>query len=288
MIRALVGCLLAWSALTGCSGYAGTPAAGPTTPSAAAVPLPSASESASGSSSASTLRAPPPRPARRACYLLSFDQALSPVTRVAARPCDRAHTARTVHVGSVGDLVEGRVGSIDSPRVQRAVAQECPRRFASFLGGPEQARRLSMFRPIWFTPTLAEAEQGQDWYRCDLIALAGEGRLLPLEGKLEGLLGRLGWKPTYGLCATASPGAPAFRRVACGRDHTWRALMTVPFTARDYPGTAIVRARGDEPCTAVARAVAPDPLDFQWGFEWPTAEQWADGIRWGVCWAPEA
>lgn len=285
MTRALACSLLALSVLTGCVGGSGTPSAErDTTPSVS----PSASVSASVAPSESAALRPVPRPVARACYRLTFNQALSPVTRVAPSPCDRTHTARTLFVGTVGDLVEGRVGSIDSPRVQRGVAQECPRRFADFLGGPEQARRLSMFRPVWFTPTLGEAEQGQDWYRCDVIALAGEGELLPLEGRLEGLLGRTSWKPTYGLCATASPGTPSFRRVACGRRHSWRALSTVPFTAKAYPGEAVVRSRGDEPCAEAARAVAADPLDFEWGFEWPTAEQWGDGVRWGVCWAPEA
>ena len=37
-----------------------------------------------------------------------------------------------------------------------------------------------------------------------------------------------------------------------------------------------------------ARAVAPDPLDFRWGYEWPTLEQWRAGKRYGVCWAPES
>lgn len=285
MIRVVASSLLAISVLTGCLAEGGTPPAERgQTPSVSA----SSSTATTSTPSASATQESVPRPAARACYRLTFNQALSPITRVSASPCDRPHTARTLYVGSVGDLVEGRVGSIDSARVQRAVAQECPRRFAAFLGGPEQARRLSMFRPVWFTPTLGEAEQGQDWYRCDLIALAGEGELLPLEGKLEGLLGGNRWKPTYGLCATASPGTPSFRRVACGRKHSWRALATVPFTARAYPGEAVVRSRGDDSCPEAARAVAADPLDFQWGFEWPTAEQWGDGVRWGVCWAPEA
>ena len=116
------------------------------------------------------------------------------------------------------------------------MAAECPRRLAAFLGGPEQALRLSMFRPVWFTPTLAQAESGADWYRCDVIALASEGTLAPLEGRLEGLLGRSAdWKATYGLCATAEPGTEGFERVACGSPHTWRALTTVPIDARALP-----------------------------------------------------
>jgi len=286
MIRAVVCCLLALSVMMGCTGDP-TPSAAPTSTSSSATPSDPAPTS-TPEPAPSTEPAPVPRPEERACYRLTFNQALSPVSRIPPGDCVSAHTARTLFVGTVDKLVEGRVGSIDSRRVQRAVATECPRRFAAFLGGPEQARRLSMFRPVWFTPTLAEAEWGQDWYRCDLIALAGGGELLPLEGRLEQILGRTGWKPTYGLCATASPGTPSFRRVACGREHSWRALTTVPFAAKAYPGEAVVRSRGDEPCTEAGRAVTDDPLDFQWGFEWPTAEQWRDGVRWGVCWAPES
>ena len=43
---------------------------------------------------------------------------------------------------------------------------------------------------------------------------------------------------------------------------------------------------GEGPCRGAARADAPDPLDFQWGYEWPTAEQWANGQTYGICWAP--
>ena len=261
----------------------------PSTRRTTLVASPSASPSAevSPTPSPSAARAPVPRPEDRACYRLSFGEALSPVTQVPASSCERRHTARTLFVGTVGDL-EGRIGAIDSPRVQTAVAADCPRRMSTFLGGPDQALRLSMFRPIWFTPTLAQAEAGEDWYRCDVIALAGEGELIPLEGRLEGLLGRLGWKERYGLCGTAEPGTPGFAHVSCARGGGWRALSTVPIAGERYPGEVTVRTLGDGPCTAAARAVAPDPLDFQWGYEWPTLEQWRAGRRYGVCWAPAA
>ncbi len=232
---------------------------------------------------------PDARPCRRerACYRLSFDQALAAVSRARPRPCDDEHTARTIAVGQVADLVEGPLGSIDGAKAQRAVAAECPRRLAAFLGGPEQALRLSMFRPAWFTPTLAQAEGGAGWFRCDVIALASEGTLAPLEGRLEGMLGRSGdWKATYGLCATAEPGTEGFERVACGSPHTWRALTTVPIDADRYPGVDAVRDLGTTPCTDAARAVAEDALDFQWGYEWPSLEQWRAGRHYGVCWAP--
>ena len=147
-----------------------------------------------------------------------------------------------------------------------------------------------MFRPVWFTPTLEQADRGADWYRCDVIALASEGSLAPLEGRLEGLLGRNpAWKATYGLCATAEPGTEGFERVACGSPHSWVALSTLPIEPGQggrYPVSTRSATSGTTPCTDAARQVAEDTLDFQWGYEWPTLEQWRQGRRYGVCWAP--
>jgi hypothetical protein len=285
MTRRAVAVLLAavLLALAGCTGPDGGGDAGPTE----TAPTETApTETAPAEVETTEAPSPAPVPPERACYLLTFDQALAPVTRAKPRSCDQPHTLRTISSGRVGDLVKGKVGPIDSPRVQRAVAAECPRRLAEFLGGPEQALRLSMFRPVWFTPTLAQADRGQDWYRCDVIALAAEGTLASLTGRLERLLGRLGWKDQYGLCGTAEPGTSGFEHVSCARRHAWRALSTVPITAERYPGPVAVQALGEEPCTATARAVAQDPLDFRWGYEWPTLEQWRAGKRYGVCWAP--
>ncbi len=248
------------------------------------------SSSAAPTSDPSALEPPPKPPEVRACYRLDFDQALEAVTHVPASSCERPHTARTYAVGRIGGLVDGAAGAVDSRPVQDAVAAECPRRLAAFLGGPEQAIRLSMFRPVWFTPSLEQADRGADWYRCDVIALASEGSLARLEGRLEGLLGRNpAWKATYGLCATAEPGNPRFERVACGSPHSWVALSTVPIEPGHggrYPGVDAVRNLGTTPCTDAARQVAEDTLDFRWGYEWPTLEQWRQGRRYGVCWAP--
>ena len=36
------------------------------------------------------------------------------------------------------------------------------------------------------------------------------------------------------------------------------------------------------------REVADDALDYEWGYEWPTAEQWEAGQDYGRCWAPDS
>ena len=97
----------------------------------------------------------------------------------------------------------------------------------------------------------------------------------------------------YAMCATDQPGTADFQRVLCRDAHTWKAISTIDLTGLakksggDYPGEAAVKGAGDETCADAARAIAPDALDYQWGYEWPTSDQWAAGQTYGRCWAPD-
>lgn len=269
-------------ALTGCSGSdapSSAPSAEPSTSSSAAAP--------SESPSPTAVINVPPRPEDRACYRLDFDAAVAPTNASRAVPCTRPHTAVTYSVGSLRKLLDGRSQAVDTRQVQARVARECPRRFAAFIGGTADDRRLSMLRAVWFTPTLAEAGAGADWFRCDVIAVAGQGGLARLTGRLKGVLATTAGRDRFGMCGTAEPGTTEFSRVICSRSHSWRAIRTVNFPAGRYPGTATVRDAGEEPCQAAARDRADDALNFQWGYEWPTAEQWKGGQTYGLCWAPD-
>ena len=88
------------------------------------------------------------------------------------------------------------------------------------------------------------------------------------------------------MCGTAAPDDPAFQRVLCREDHTWRAIRAVELRGKDYPGVKEVREAGQGPCEDAGREVAEDALDYEWGYEWPTAEQWEAGQTYGRCWAP--
>ena len=101
------------------------------------------------------------------------------------------------------------------------------------------------------------------------------------------MLDRPEGRDRYAMCGTAEPGAADFARVICSERHSWRAITTVPFRAGAYPGLEKVRAAGEAPCQDAASAVADDSLSFQWGYEWPTAEQWEAGQTYGLCWAPD-
>jgi len=231
-------------------------------------------------------RKPPPAPAVGSCYRLSYEQAVAPTARVPSAPCRDGHTAVTFHVGRLERVVDGRLLAVDARRLQEQVSSTCPRLLPEHVGGTEEQRRLSMLRSVWFTPTLQQSDAGADWFRCDAVALARPSQLLELSGSLSGVLDTQEGRDRVGMCGTAEPGTEGFERVACALPHSWRTLRTVALPGPDYPGGSAAQQAGEEPCTAAARATAPDPLDFQWGYEFPTAEQWAGGQTYGICWAP--
>ena len=245
-----------------------------TTPTTSSVPTPTAPATAV------------PAPPRGGCYDLTYAEAVAPTVEAEPVSCDGRYTATTFAVGALDTEVGGHLLAVDSDRVRQQVAETCPRLFDRFVGGTTTDRRLSMLRAVWFTPTLAESDAGADWYRCDLIAIAAPERLAPLTGGLRGILDRPAGRARWGMCGTAAPDDPSFRRVLCSTPHTWRAIEVVDLPGRSYPGEAAARARGQGACEDAGREVAEDPLDFQWGYEWPTRAQWEAGQTFGRCWAP--
>ena len=258
------------------------------TPAPAPGPSAPAASSSSPTGTPTTAEPPPAPPREDTCHDLGYAEAVAPTARPADVACGQEHTSQTFHVGRLDRVVGGRLLAVDARRLQDEAAQECPARLADLLGGTEEQRRLSMLRAVWFTPGVGQSDRGADWLRCDAVAVAGPETLLPLAGPLGGVLDTEAGRERYGMCGTAEPGTAGFERVACATQHSWRALRTVPLPEGDYPGEGAARSAGETPCTDAGRAAADDPLDFQWGYEWPTAEQWAAGQTYGICWAPEA
>lgn len=269
--------LVGLGGLTACSG-SDEPSAGSSS-STAAGPSPSASPSAA---------ARPPRPRTGSCYRLTYDQALAPTTGRKPVDCGGPHTATTYFVGELDTVVDGHLLAVDAARVQAQVAAECPRRLGAFLRATPAQLRLTTLRAVWFSPTLQQADGGQNWYRCDVIALARDGRLAPQIGKVAGVLATPAGRGRYGVCGTARPGEADFERVICSEPHGWRAIASYDVDGAGYPGASALQAAAQDPCQAAAKAVAADPLDYQWGYDWPTRDQWATGQHYGLCWAPDA
>lgn len=282
VLAVALAALVASAALRGGPGEQAAVAPAPTTADTGAA----SGEGAAQESSRTRTSPPPAAPQTGACYALSYAQAVAATTEVRATSCRRAHTARTVAVGTLPLLADGHLLAVDSERARAAPARRCPARVARVLGGSRDDLRLSMLRAVWFSPSLEQSARGADWYRCDVVALAGDERLAPLEGRLTGVLGTPG-AAAYAVCGTAEPGTAGFERVACARPHTWRAVSVVELPGRRYPGAGAARRAGQEPCAAVGRAEAADPLSFRWGWEAPTRAQWRAGVTWGLCWVPD-
>lgn len=227
---------------------------------------------------------PPPSPKLGACYPLPFETAVAPTSEIEPVRCSAKHTSETVAVGTVDAVVDGHLLAVDSERVQTQVATACPQALIEYVGGNRERLRLSMIRPVWFTPTVEESDAGAQWYRCDAVLLAGTSTLAQLTTSLKGVLdGKV--KDRYAMCGTAAPDAKDFERVLCSAKHTWRAIDVVVFDEGDYPGVKKVRAAGRSQCEDAAADLAEDPLVFEWGYEWPTREQWDMGQKFGRCWA---
>jgi hypothetical protein len=264
-------------AVTGCTISPDDPPASPSRS------VPSAAQPRAASPSESTTAGPPAvvAPRENACYALRFADLLKTHNDDDPVSCAGRHSAQTIRVGIL------RTG--DPDRARRRLATVCPRALKRFLGGSTEDRLLSRFQVVWFRSAPVEAGQDAAWFRCDVVAFSHDEELLwlPRPFRLRHVLARPAALSTYGLCGTAAPGTAGFERVICGRRHSWRAVATIPLPGgRTYPGVNAVRRAGDQRCKEIVRAGADSTLRFRYGWEWPTAEQWAAGQHHGLCWAP--
>lgn len=233
---------------------------------------------------------PAPQPPANGCYDLAYAAALAATSDARPVPCRTAHTVRTYFVGPAATLTpSGHLLAVDSERVRTQMATQCPRRFAAYVGGSREQRRLSMLSATWFGPTLKESDAGQSWVRCDVIALAAEGRLARLSGNLKKVLDSEAGRDRWGRCATAKPGSRGAQQVICSARSSWRAVATLDVKGAAkgaFPGPKAASAAGGA-CEDRVRDLANDKLSFTWGWTPPTRAQWRAGQRYGFCWAPK-
>jgi hypothetical protein len=235
---------------------------------------------------------PPPAPALGACYRLSYDEAVAPTSDDHPVPCGKAHSSQTFAVGRLDLVTNGHLLAVDSDAVQKQVAQRCPDKLAAYLGATQEELRLSLLRPVWFTPTVEQSDAGAEWYRCDVIAVTGDKQVAKIDHGVAHALDKPEGRDQFGMCGTAQPGTAAFDRVLCRDDHTWKAISVIDLGDQagkkgSWPGEKVVQEAGQAACRTAARAIASDSLDYQWGYEWPTKDQWQAGQDYGRCWAPD-
>ncbi|MBL0749649.1 septum formation family protein [Nocardioides baculatus] len=271
-MRTLVALAALVLALSGCTSSPTKPVSDTPSPSASTTP---------------TETTPPPDPGPTPkvgeCHLLSFGQAVNVVGRTEPVKCKRKHTAETYFVGRLKLATKaGHVRRVDSQAAQKQARTTCAARLPKHLGRTPRELRLTLARSVYFTPPPQRAEAGADWFRCDVVVVAGPRRLLTLPRATKGF----GAAPAVAMCATAAPGTTAFKRVGCAAKHAWRAVSTVDLPGKRLPSKGAVADLMDGPCGDAARESAADPLDFTWSQESPTQEQWDAGQRYGICWVP--
>ena len=249
---------------------------------------PQAADEPSKTASASSSAPAPVRPQVGACHRLTFDEAADPVDSGSSVPCGRPHTAQTIKVGTIADLSDGHLLAVDSPAVRSRLAKACPPALPHWVGGDQTTQRLSRLEAVWFGPSLAQADAGADWFRCDVVGLRTGGELITLPRKIKGVLDAPDALDTYGTCGTAAPDAKGFERVICSERHSWRAVDVVDLPASTKYLDKGAAATGDSACKDVAAQRANGALKYTWSFEWPTRVQWKAGQRYGYCWVPEA
>jgi len=234
---------------------------------------------------------PPPPPPLGACYRLSYDEAVAPTSEDGPASCDKGHTTQTFAVGQLDLVTNGHLLAVDSDEVRSQVARRCPAQLGAYVGASEEQLRLSLLRPVWFTPTIEQSDAGAAWYRCDVIAVSGDQTVAKIDHNIFGALKKPQERAEFALCGTAQPGTAAFTRVLCREDHSWKAISVIDLSGRSkegkYPGVPQVRDAGQTVCADAARAIASDALDYEWGYEWPTKDQWQAGQTYGRCWSPD-
>lgn len=231
---------------------------------------------------------PPPAPAVGACRTLSFAAAAAPSDSTTTVPCTQRHTAITVSVGALVDPAHLKGLNINAPAVQQRLAVSCPRAVQAYVGGSPGTFELSQIQALAFVPTPRQIALGANWYRCDMVVLAGPNLLAAVTGTLRHALTSAHSLDRWGTCGTSAPSAKTFTRVLCSARHSWRviALINIPKSSA-YLAKSTSNA-ASRACRKIAAKAAHGALKYSWSFEWPNKQQWLAGQRFGLCWLPRA
>jgi hypothetical protein len=245
---------------------------------------PTATPTEAGSSTLDSIEAARPSPGD--CHAMTLRQVTAVSAENTSTDCLHRPTTITVAVGTL--KVKGRRVAPSSPAAQDLMRRTCEPKVARWLGADPGELRTSRLTAVWFVPTPEQVQAGAHWFRCDLVGFDRGTHLFPLPAphQLQGALrGDRGER--YALCGTAKPGARNFQRVTCSLKHSWKAISAIELSGgKTYPGVAAVRDGGTKPCSSRARAAAGGATRYDYGWEWPTAQQWRAGQHYGYCWAP--
>lgn len=227
-----------------------------------------------------------PHPIEGDCHDLSTAQVQHPNDRNETVSCRKPHTTQTYHVGTFDLSIIGD-RTPETADIADFVTPRCTRRFDRWVGGDHQTRILGRAHPVWFVPTARDIRLGARWFRCDLVVAGVENRLAELPRDTQELLESSAALDEYGLCSRGSPQRPRSVTVVCGERHSWQAFdaLRVRSATDGYPTREGLRKARDR-CRERARLELDFPLEWRYGWQAPSREQWQSGLEWGVCWVP--
>lgn len=231
---------------------------------------------------------PPPPPAVGTCRVLTFAAASAASDDTAPVPCGHKHTAITVSVGTLVSKAALKSLNINAPAVQQLLAVSCPKAVEAFVGARGNVFDLSQIQAVSFVPTPSQIAKGANWYRCDLVVLAGARTLASVSGTLRHALVPKHALDRWGTCGTTSPTSRHFKRVLCSAHHTWRAVALIRIPKKSSYLAKRTSHAASLACRKIAARAAHKALKYSWSFQWPNLQEWRAGQRFGFCWLPRA
>lgn len=198
--------------------------------------------------------------------------------------CAQPHTAETYAVGQLPESLTA--ASYDDPEVARFAYRTCERKFTRFLGADVSLAMRTVLNWAWFRPSPAAWEAGARWYRCDVVGGGEQSEeYYQLPTTAQGLLdGRP--DDRWMVCAAGETVAQG-PKVSCSQPHTWRAVTTIKVGEPQdpYPGDRAVEVTTRDFCADSVEAWLDYPVEYEYGYTYFHAAEWAAGNRRSVCWA---
>jgi hypothetical protein len=221
------------------------------------------------------------------CHGLGTKQVQQPHDNKDPVRCSKDHTTQTYYVGTFDLSIIGDRNP-STADIADFVTPRCDRKFKHWIGGDRATRILSRVHPVWFVPSPHDIRLGARWFRCDVVVSATDSRLAQLPRNTEDMLDSDSALDEYGLCSRGSPEGKHAKIVACSQPHTWQAFTTLGFGGHGSDKFPHRDERHDarQRCNDQAREEQNFPLEWTYGWQAPTRNEWAAGMRWGVCWVP--
>lgn len=173
--------------------------------------------------------------------------------------CTEEHTATTYYVGAYAG---------EEPVTDEA-AYGCREQLPDALGLSAEEAALTAYQYVFFQPTDEQWDDGDRWFRCDIVLPAVEA-LQPLPTDEELVPDPL--DDEHAACLTKNG-----ERTPCSETHAFRAYDTWEGDGDALPTDDVLIKQGTAQCPGATR--------YHY-FTWPSAYAWSEGDHLGVCWEP--